>query len=321
MVTPRPFRFGTSLIPVQSGNALATFARKVEALGYSTLEIGEHLSLGGLGPVATLMAVADATSRLRVASQVFVNDFHHPVLLAQEAATIDLLSDGRLEFGIGGGYLRTDYIAAGLPFDPPAVRIGRLEEAVALIKRLFGEEPVTFAGDSYRVDGLTLQPKPKQRPYPPLFIGGGGRRVLTLAAREANIVGLDPKGTAAGTKDATTMAAERVEQLVGWVREAAGPRFADVELHTNILALKVTENRRQGREDVAARLASIPPTLVSNTLDDEHILGSPHILIGSVEQIVEDLQARRERYGISYVTVAGEDVDVFSPVVARLAGT
>jgi probable F420-dependent oxidoreductase len=321
MAPPRPFRFGTSLIPLQGGKELTAFARKVEALGFSTLAIGEHLSLGGIGPVASIMAVATATSSLRVASGMFVNDFRHPVLLAQEAATIDLLSDGRLDLGIGGGWLRTDYVVAGIPFDPPAVRIARLEEAVPLIKRLFGQEPVIFSGDYYRVDGLNLQPKPTQRPHPPLFIGGGGRRVLRLAAREANIVGLDPKGTAAGTKDAATMSAGVVEQLIGWVREAAGPRFPELELHTNVLALKVTDNRQQGKEEVAATLASMPPAIVSNTLDDEHILSSPHVLIGTVDQIVEDLQARRERYGISYVTVPGEYIDVFSPVVARLAGT
>lgn len=320
MATARPFRFGAGMIPVQGGADLASQAQKVEALGYSTLMVGEHLSLGGIGPVASIMAVAAATSTLRIASAMFSNDFRHPVLLAQEAATIDLLSDGRLEFGIGGGWLRTDYVAAGLPFDPPAVRIARLEEAVALIKLAFGEEPVTFAGNFYRVEGLNLQPKPKQRPHPPFFIGGGGRRVLTLAAREATIVGLDPKGTAAGTKDAATMTAEVVDDLVAVVREAAGPRFSDLELHANILALTITDDRRQGRDDIATMFASLPPWMVSNVLADEQILDSPYVLIGSIDQIVEDLLARRERYGFSYVTVPGEFVDAFSPVVARLAG-
>ena len=321
MATVRPFRFGTGMIPVQGGADLANFAQKVEALGYSTLMFGEHLSLGGIGPVASIMAVAAATSNLRVASAMFANDFRHPVILAQEAATIDLLSDGRLDFGIGGGWLRTDYVAAGLPFDPPAVRIARLEEAVALIKLLFGEEPVTFTGDFYRVDGLNLQPKPRQRPHPPFFIGGGGRRVLTLAAREATIVGLDPKGTTAGTKDAATMTAEAVDDLVSWVREAAGSRFPGLELHVNILALNITDDRRQGRDEIAERFASLPPWMVSNVLADEQILDSPYVLIGSNDQIVEELQARRERYGISYVTVPSEFVDAFSPVVARLSGT
>jgi len=321
MSSVKPFRFGTSMVPVQGSADLIDHARKVEALGYSTLVFGEHLSLGGIGPVASIMAVANATSSLRVASAVFANDFRHPVILAQEAATIDLLSDGRLEFGIGGGWLGTDYVAAGLPFDPPAVRIARLEEAVALIKLVFGEEPVTFAGDYYQVEGLNLQPKPRQRPHPPFFIGGGGRRVLALAAREANIVGLDPKGTAAGTKDAATMTAEVMDDLVAWVREAAGPRFSDLELHVNVLRLKITDDRRQGRDEIAARFASLPPSIVSNVLADEQILASPYFLVGSIDQIVEDLQARRERYGISYVSVPVEHVDAFSPVIARLAGT
>jgi len=321
MTSVKPFRFGTGMIPVQGGADLADHARKVEALGYSTLGVGDHLSLGGIGPLASLMAFANATSSLRVGSTVVINDLRHPVLLAQEAATIDLLSDGRLELGIGGGWLRTDYVAAGLPFDPPAVRIARLEESVALIKLLFGDAPVTFQGDYYRVDGLNLQPKPRQRPHPPFFIGGGGRRVLSLAAREATIVGLDPKGTAGGTKDATSMTAEAVDDLVAVVREAAGPRVLDLELHVNILALKITDDRRQGRDDVAAMFASLPPWMVSNALADEQVLDSPYVLIGSIDQIVEDLQARRERYGISYVSVPSEMVNAFSPVVARLAGT
>jgi probable F420-dependent oxidoreductase len=321
MTSVKPFRFGTGMIPVQGSADLADHARKVEALGYSTLGVGDHLSLGGIGPVASMMAFASATSSLRIASTVLTNDLRHPVLLAQEAATIDLLSDGRLELGIGGGWLRTDYDAVGLPFDSPAVRIARLEEAVALIKQLFGEEPVTFAGDFYRVERLNLQPKPRQRPHPPFFIGGGGRRVLALAAREATIVGLDPKGTAAGTKDAASMTAGVVDDLVALVREVAGPRFPDLELHVNILALKITDNRRQGRDDIATLFASMPPWMVSNALADEDIPDSPFVLVGSLDQIVEDLQARRERYGISYVSVPSELVDAFSPVVARLAGT
>jgi probable F420-dependent oxidoreductase len=321
MTSAKPFRFGTGMIPVQGSADMADHARKVEALGYSTLGVGDHLSLGGIGPLAAMMAFANATSSLRVGSTVLTNDLRHPVLLAQEAATIDLLSDGRLELGIGGGWLRTDYVAAGVPFDPPAVRIARLEESVALIKRLFGDEPVSFEGDFYRVEGLNLQPKPRQRPHPPFFIGGGGRRVLTLAAREASIVGLDIRGTAAGTKDAASMTAETVDGLVAMVREAAGSRFPDLEFHVNILALKITDDRRQGRDDIAAMFAGMPPWMVSNALADEDILDSPFVLIGSIDQIVEDLQARRERYGISYVSVPSDLVDAFSPVVARLAGT
>lgn len=325
MAPHRPFRFGVGPTDASSRAEWVAYARKVEALGYSTLVIGEHLSFlgaGSLGPIAALMAAADATTTLRLGSHVFTNDFRHPVLLAQEAATIDLLSDGRLELGLGGGWLRADYDVAGVPFDSPAVRIERLEEAVALIKRLFGDAPVTFAGNHYQVQNLNLFPKPRQQPHPPLFIGGGGRRSLTLAAQEATIVGMDTKATVEGTKDFATTSAAAIEQRIGWVRQAAGARFPDLEIHVLVHALRVTDDRQQGAAQLAAELSNWPATVVSNaTVSTEHILASPRFLIGTIDQIVADLQERRERYGITYITVSGEYIDTFSPVVARLAGT
>ena len=253
---------------------------------------------------------------------VFANDFRHPALLAQEAATIDLLSDGRLELGPGAGWLRTDYDVIGLPFDAPAVRIERLEEAIELIKRLFGDAPVTFAGRYYQVQDMNLFPKPRQQPHPPLFIGGGGRRALRLAAREASIVGMDTMSTPDGTKDFATTTADAIAQRIGWVCEAAGTRFPELEIHALIHAVKVTDDRQGGAVQLAAELASWPATVVTNVaLSPEQILASPRFLIGTIEQIVANLQERRERYGITYLTVFGEYVDTFSPVVTRLAGT
>ena len=321
MTTHRPFRFGVGNIGVQSRAEWVGHARKAEALGYSSLWMGDHPSRGGLDVTVALMAAADATTTLRVASHVFTNDFHNPVLLAQAAATLDLLSDGRLEFGLGAGWLRADYDACALPFDPHATRIARLEEALQVIKGLWGEEAVPFTGRYYRVPELNPSTKPKQRPHPPIFIGGGGRRILTLAAREADIVGVNPKTSSAGAIDLTATTADAVDQQIAWIREAAGPRFPGLELETVAVAVKVTENRQQGAEEVAASMASWPSTFLSNPPTAEHILTSPTCLVGTVEQMVEDLQARRERYGISYISVFGEYVDVLSPVVARLAGT
>jgi probable F420-dependent oxidoreductase len=321
MATKRPFRFGTTDISPASRAEWAAYARKVEELGYSTLVMGDHFSFGGLGPLAALMAAADATTTLRLGSMVFANDFRNPVLLAQEAATIDLFSDGRFEFGLGSGWLRDDYVAVGLPFDPPATRIQRLAEAIPLIKQLFGDTPVTFAGNYYRVEHLNLMPKSKQRPHPPILIGGGGRRVLTLAGQAADIVSIDPKGTAAGTKDIATSTADAVLEQVAWVRAAAGTRFDDLELHSLLLMVRVSDNRHHAAEQMAAELATFPATWVSNAvLSPEQILASPHFLVGTVDQMVADLQMRRERYGISYITVFGDDIDTFSPVVARLVG-
>ncbi|HXT38169.1 MAG TPA: TIGR03621 family F420-dependent LLM class oxidoreductase [Chloroflexota bacterium] len=322
MAAQRPFRFGI-VGPTVSAEGWAPFARKAEALGYSTLVRGEHVSMGSAGPIAALMAAAAATTSLRVGSHVFANDLRHPALLAQEAATIDVLSGGRLELGIDSGWLGLDYEALGLPLDPPGVRVSRLSEAVSLIKQLFGEEAVTHRGSFYDVRNLNLIPKPLQRPHPPLLIGGGGRRILSLAAREADIVSLDIQGTAEGAKDVATMMDEAVAQKIAWVRQAAGERFGALELHVLVQNVVVTADRLQEAQQMAEALASRPSTVLSNAAgwSREAILTSPHALIGTIEQIVEDLQERRECYGISYLTVYAGALDAFSPVVARLAGT
>jgi len=320
LATQRPFRFGVGMTPVQSRSEWAAYAQKAEALGYATLCIGEHLSWGGLGLLPSLMAAAEATTTLRLASHVFTNDLHNPVVLAAEAATLDLLSDGRLEFGLGAGWFHGDYAAAGIPFDPAIVRIQRLAEAVQLIKALWGDSPVTFTGGSYQVQDLNLHPKPMQRPHPPIFIGGGGKKVLTLAAREADIVGLDVKGTTTGVKDLATTAGAMIEQQIGWIREAAGPRLPDLEIQILVFAIAITNDRRQGAEQIATMLASWPTTVMANAPSADHILESPQFLLGTVEQIAADLQQRRERYGISYITVFGDYIDIFSPVVTLLDG-
>ncbi len=268
-----------------------------------------------------LAVAADATTSLRVSPQALMNDLRHPAALAQEAMTLDLLSDGRLELGLGAGWRRTDYDTIGLPFDRAGVRISRLEEAVPLIKRIFQEESVTFSGEHYKVDSLTLGSRPVQRPHPPILLGGGGRRMLSLAAREADIVGIDATGTPAGTKDDASTTAEATEQKVGWVREAAGDRFGRIELHHTVLSIVVTDDRRKGVEQVAEWMRAAPDTIVSNlNTDTDKILQSPQYLIGTVDQIVEDLQARRERFGFSYITIFPGLAETFSPVVARLAG-
>ena len=321
MPAHRPFRFGTGIPSVPSREAWVTQARKAEELGYATIGAGGHPGLGQyISPLPAMMAIADATTTVRLGC-LFANDFQNPVLLAMAAATLDFLSDGRLELGIGSGWHARDYAVCGIPFDPPRVRIDRLAEAVTLIKRLFNDGPVTFTGSHYQVEAADLLLKPTQQPHPPLFIGGGGRRILTLAAREADIVGLDPKATAAGAKDLATATAEAVDQQVAWVREAAGVRFPDLELHISVLAVVVTDDRRTAAEQVEATIAGLPPSLVANPLSADQILEWPQALIGTVEQIVEDLQARRERYGISYIGIPGESMEAFSPVVARLHGT
>ena len=323
MATSRPFRFGVlAMVEASSRDAWVNYARKVEDLGYSTLVMGEHISFGGLAPFPALMAAADATTHLRVATHVLVNDFRNPVLLAQEVATLDLLAEGRLEFGIGAGWLAADYQAAGMPFAPAPTRVRRLEEAVSLLKRLFGDGPVTFEGAYYSVHDMDLTTKPQQRPHPPLYVGGGGKQVLSFAAREANIVGVSSKATAVGALNLGDRTPQAFDEKVRWIREAAGERSAELELNTLIQHVRITDNRHQGVEEILAAYASWPPGLVVNVpRSTEEILEAPYCLIGTVAQIVEQLQERRERYGISYITVHGGFTEALAPVIERLAGT
>jgi probable F420-dependent oxidoreductase len=268
------------------------------------------------------MAAADATTHLRVATHVLVNDFRNLVLLAQEVATLDLLAEGRLEFGLGAGWLAADYPAVGIPFAAAPTRVQRLEEAVFLLKRLFDDGPVTFEGTYYSVRDMDLKTKPQQRPHPPLYLGGGGKRMLSFAAREANVVGVTSKGTAAGALDLGDRTAQAFDEKVRWIREAAGNRLADLELNALIQHVVVTDNRRQGAEQILAAYASWPPDLVVNVPQSaEEILDVPYCLVGTVPQIVEQLQERRERFGISYITVHGGWAEALAPVVERLAGT
>ncbi len=305
----RPFRFGVQGRSAESRDAWVALARKAEGLGYATLLVPDHIPRG-LGPIGALATAAAVTDRLRVGSFVFANDFRHPTLLAKEAATLDLLSGGRFELGIGAGWDRSEYTEAGIPFDPAGIRIERLEEAVQILKRLFAGEAVTHTGNHYAVTNLTLLPRPIQQPCPPLLIGGGGRRLLSVAARQADIVGLSPRAREDGTLEPSSITAEATARKIGWVREAARDRLGDLEINVYVYAVEET-NDRLGAAERLAPVFGLPA---------EEILGSPHALIGSVELMAEQLQERRERDGISYIVVANDLVDALAPVVARLAG-
>jgi probable F420-dependent oxidoreductase len=313
---PRPFRFSVQEHRAHSARHWREKAQAVESMGYTTVFLPDHFN-DQLGVISALMAAADATTKLRIGSLVFDNDYRHPIVLAKEAATLDLLSDGRFELGIGAGWHQADYEQAGLAFASSGVRIERLAEAVAILKRFFTQEAVTFAGTHYRLTGLEAVPKPLQRPYPPLFIGGGGQRVLTLAGRQADIVGLHLKVNADETVDVSERTAAALERKVAWVRQAAGERFAALELNLLVRAVVFTDDRQQAAEELAqtpfARLgaASITP---------EALLADPYWLMGTLDQVVEQVHALREHYGISYLAVFPHDMETFAPVVARLAG-
>ena len=318
MPTPRPFRFGASAEVTATRAEWVARVRRAEALGYAVFALPDHFDGSLFPPIAGLMSAADATTRIRIASYVFDNDFRHPAVLAKEAAALDLLSDGRLELGIGAGWDLDDYHQTGLPMDPPAQRIDRLAESITILKRFFTEETVTFTGAHYQVSGLAASPKPAQRPHPPFFIGGGGPRVLRLAGQEADIVGLHFKVNADGGTDASERTEAALARKIEWVRAAAGERFGAIELNLLPNAVVVTDDRQQAAETIAQKiLARRGPGSI--TPDD--VLASPYWLIGSIEQIVGRLLHLRETYGISYWTIRAADVETAALVVARLAGT
>jgi probable F420-dependent oxidoreductase len=304
-----PFRFGIQVYTATTAAEWVDKARRAEDLGYATLTMPDHIG-NHFAFVPAVMAVAAVTRRLHVGSFVVNNDFRHPALLANEAATADLLTGGRFLLGLGAGWQQAEYDALGLPFDPPATRIARLEESVQLIKRLFDPEPVTFHGRYYQVTDLTGFPRPIQQPRPPILIGGGGRRILTLAAREADIVGLNQRLVGSGQVDLTSMTAAATAEKVAWVRQAAGERLPHLELNLQLHHVVVTDNRQAGVEAVARETGH----------SVEHVLDTPYALIGSVDAVVEQLQALRERYGISYLNVRERFMETFAPIIARLDG-
>ncbi|HET9692352.1 MAG TPA: TIGR03621 family F420-dependent LLM class oxidoreductase [Acidimicrobiales bacterium] len=308
----RRFRFGTQVHTAATGREWADTARQVEGLGYSTLFLPDHFG-DQLAPVPALAAAAAVTTELRVGALVFDNDYRHPVVLAKEAATIDVISEGRFELGLGAGWMNSDYEQSGIRHDPAGVRVDRMAEGIAVLKGLFAPGAFSFTGEHYTVTGLEGLPKPVQQPGPPLLVGGGAKRVLGIAAREADIVGINPsiRSGAVDADAARNGAAEETDRKLAWVREAAGDRFDDIELNMLAFAVVVTDDR-------PGTLAMMAPMF---GLDPDGLDDYPHALIGTEAQIAEQLQAARERWGVSYWVVQADALEPLAPVVARLAGT
>lgn len=304
---------------MSSAEAWGTTARQAEQIGYSTLFIRDHFVPEPFGdqfaPMIALMAAADATTTLRVGTLVLDNDYRHPVLLAKEAATLDVLSHGRFELGLGAGWAKTEYERAGISFDAPGMRVRRLEEAMHVIKALFASEPLTFCGTYYRIDQLNGYPKPMRQPHPPILIGANGKRMLALAARTANIIGIMNSDYASGVEidDPVKRSPEAMTAKIQWIRQAAGERFDQVELNM-VIAPILTADRRQAAEQCARQRGW-------NTIRPEDVLAMPSMFIGSVEQITEQMEERRERFGVSYYIISDATMEAFAPIVARLAGS
>lgn len=318
MIGTHPFRFGVICERMQSAEEWITKARYAESAGYSTFLIRDHFIREPFGdqfaPMIALMAAADATKTLRVGNLVLDNDYRHPVMLAKEAATLDLLSGGRFELGIGAGWLRAEYEQAGISFDDAGVRVSRLEESLRILKGLFADQPLTYSGSHYNISNLNAFPKPSQRPHPPILVGAGSKRMLALAAQEADIVGILPKALPNGTisEGVTERLPATMAQKVEWVRQAAGERFPDLELNMVISPI-FTEQRQQKAEQLVLERGW-------SGVDVEQVLEMPSVFIGTTDQIAEEMWRRREQYGFSYYVVSDGLMEVFAPIVSSLAG-
>ena len=314
MAHDRKFRFGVMASHAVSAESYREKARKAEDLGYSTWFVPDHFVDHPVAPMPAMAMVAEATSRLRIGPLVLGNDYKHPVVLAREAATLDLLSDGRLELGIGAGWMTADYEKAGIPLDKPSVRIARLAESIAILKGLMGDKPFTFQGEHYSITDLDGLPKPVQQPHPPIIVGGGARKVLSLGAQEADIVGINANlrgGTATSEDAARSITSAAVDQKLAWVREAAGDRFDDLEIQTFVGFTHFTDDRRSLAEAMAPGFGVTP----------DEALEAPVVLAGTPDEMIDDLVARRERWLMSYHVVGVDVIEEFAPVVAKLAGT
>ena len=306
----RGFRFGVQVSKETTAKGWAELARRTEAAGYEVLTMPDHFT-DQLAPIPALMAAASATTSLRVGALVFDNDYKHPVVLAKELATIDLLSEGRLEIGLGAGWMISDYEEAGIPYDSPKVRIDRFIEGVAVIRGAMAEGSFSFSGDHYTITNYNGQPKPVQA-RPPLLIGGGGKRVLSYAAREADIIGINGTMTAGvvGPEALSTMTAESVDEKVAIVAAAGAHRINDIEMNIRTFFVKVTNDRAATVDGISSMFG------VSKDMID----ASPFALIGSVEECIEQLLERRERWGFGYTIVGAENIDECAPIVAALRG-
>ncbi len=317
-MSERPIRFGVMADGVRTPGELISLAQWAEVTGFSTVLIRDHVvehTFGHqLGPLAAMTLAAAHTTSLRIGTLVICNDFRPPVQLAKEIATLDVASGGRIELGLGAGFLQPEYAPLGLSFDPPGVRVSRLEESVQLYKLLFTGKPVTFNGEHYSVQDFRSFPVPIQPTGIPILIAGSGERMLKLAAREANTVGIQTAATTSSTvDDPTNRFAEAVQRKVDIVQATAGNRFPQIELNTTI-SIEVTDDRESGARRIITQRGWIG-------VDVDDVLQMPGYLIGSLPEIADQVRRRRDRFGLSYLVVSQAQSPLIAPIVAELTGT
>jgi len=309
---PKPFRFAVQLSTASSGDDWRQKARRAEALGYSTLYLPDHFG-EQLGPLVAMTVAAEATEKLNVGCLVFDNDYRHPVVLAKEMATLDLMAEGRVEFGLGAGWMKSDYDESGMPYDEPKVRVDRFEEGLKVIRDLWRDGRADLDGGHYKITAAQGQPRPHTSGGPKLVIGGGGRRVLSIAAREADIVGVNPnlKAGYVGPEVAASSSGDLYRKRLEWIKEAAGDRFSDLELQCLTFFVQITDDADKAIADLAPLFGLTP----------EQAAEVPLALVGSHKGIAELLRQRREEYGLSYTVVQEGAMEDFAPVVEELAGS
>ncbi|MFN8524190.1 MAG: TIGR03621 family F420-dependent LLM class oxidoreductase [Chloroflexota bacterium] len=315
----RPIRFGVINEQIPQPSTWMERARRAEQLGYSTFLLRDHVAPDFFGeqlaPFSALAMAAAVTSSLRVGTMVLGNNYRHPVILAKEAATLDYLSGGRFELGIGAGWLRSEYEQMGLPFDRAGARIHHLEETIEVLRSLFTGAPVHFQGHHHRLNGATCSPLPTQRPGPPLMMGGGHERMLRLAGRLADIVGVMTVSVASGAVEDDPERRRRpaIEQQLGWIRDSAGPRFGSIELSLLPTIIQDADRQRATQTLIEQRGWS--------GLSKSDVWGMPAIFIGTVNEICEQLLEVRASLGFSYFVISSDRMEALAPIVERLAGT
>ncbi|MBO0778645.1 MAG: TIGR03621 family F420-dependent LLM class oxidoreductase [Ktedonobacteraceae bacterium] len=284
----KPFRFGIITYGNPSRSAWIALAQRAEELGYASLHVPDVLSTP-TATLTTLAVAATATTTLRVGSFVLVNDYRHPALLAREIATLDQLSGGRVELGLGAGGWPLDFQQLGIPFDNAGRRVSRFEEGFSIIKQFFTSDVVNFSGKYYTVKDLHSRPRPVQQPHPPIYIGSGGRRLLTLAAREADII------------TPIAQEPEALEEKIGWIQEAAGERFEHLTLSQIIGGIELTDSP-----------VAVGPLIQEGVPEEARSM--------TIEQAIEYLEEQREKYGFSYFYLRERQIENFIPVLTHLNG-
>lgn len=312
MPEKRPFTFAAMVRSGDTGQEFIDRVKEIESMGYSTAAMVDHFN-PTFAPVPGLTAAALTAPSLRVLATVFDNDFRNPVLLAKEMATLDQLSNGRVDFGIGAGWMGSDYKQTGIQYDPPGVRISRMEEALTVMKGFWSGEEFNFNGEHYVIEGLRGYPAPVQQPHPPIYVGAGGKRILGIAGREADIIGVHVRFGPDGALDSVDTVREQMDKKFEWIRAGAGDRFDQIQFALLLFAATVVDSESAKQAEIASIAERIGQS-------EEAVAASPYYLVGSESELIEEIESLRETWGFSHFTVTADAADGFAPVVKKLAG-